>query len=764
MSTDRNLRLQVILQAIDKVTAPLRGVDRSSKAAAKALRSTLDELKQLKAQQAAIGEFRTLQGAAKASSDQLKAMRARVAELRSAHVTDADAAKAHARELAAAEKAVRRGAEAYDKQMRSLAALKQRLASLGITNVAADERRLAGALAATNARADQQRAKANQLAEAWKRAQQQRKLYDERLATAGKLAAGGAATAAVGVGLGAPVLSSVKAYASLEDAMLGIARQVPGARDDAGRLTAVYQQLKGQVHQLGREIPLTTEQLAEMMGAGARMEVPTEALADYTRSAAMMALAFDAVPAEIAEAMGKVGKNFKIPVQQITGLADAINYLDDNSIAKGAEIIDVLNRISGVVSTVKMSAADAAALSSTLLTLGERPETASTAINALTQKLAAATKGTKKFQAAVDEIGLDTRAIQQGMQKDATGTLMGVLEAIRKLPESKRIGVMVELAGMEHSDTLAKLVDKPEELQRQRALANGPEARGSMLREFQARADNLSAKLQTSRNRAAELSATLGETLKPTLDAIKGATDGLLDRLNTWARDNPRLASGLMHVLAAVAGVLLAVGTLTLGLTAVLGPLAVVRYGLAMLGMQGGLATAAFGLLRTAGAAAFGGLAKGILLVGRALLLNPIGLGITAIATAAYLIYEYWEPIKAFFARLWESVKKIFWVAIDALLAPLRLLREGLNAIGFKIPEIPRFSEPGAVKVDDRPPLPAGAGSPRPVMVAGGPTQVTVNAAPGMNERDLAREVARQMDKRDAALAARGRSSLQDRD
>jgi hypothetical protein len=130
-----------------------------------------------------------------------------------------------------------------------------------------------------------------------------------------------------------------------------------------------------QVHQLGREIPLATTEIADMVTAGARMEVPTEQLAAYTCTAAMMAIAFDAVPAHIAEQMGKVGKNFRIPLTDIGALADSINYLDDNAISKGDEIIDVLNRISGVVSTVAMSAKDAAALSSTLLTLGERPET-----------------------------------------------------------------------------------------------------------------------------------------------------------------------------------------------------------------------------------------------------------------------------------------------------------------------------------------------------------------------------------------------------
>lgn len=59
----------------------------------------------------------------------------------------------------------------------------------------------------------------------------------------------------------------------------------------------------------------------------------------------------------------------------------------------------------------------------------------------------------------------------------------------------------------------------------------------------------------------------------------------------------------------------------------------------------------------------FGGLqlvGKGVLFIGRALGLSPIGIAITAIAGAAFLIYKYWEPIKAFFLDIWEKVKGFF--------------------------------------------------------------------------------------------------------
>src|SRR5699024_3439260 len=46
---------------------------------------------------------------------------------------------------------------------------------------------------------------------------------------------------------------------------------------------------------------------------------------------------------------------------------------------------------------------------------------------------------------------------------------------------------------------------------------------------------------------------------------------------------------------------------------------------------------------------------------------NPIGITIMAIAGAAFLIYKYWEPIKAFFTGLWDKIKQAFAAARDAI-------------------------------------------------------------------------------------------------
>ncbi|MGG6128267.1 phage tail tape measure protein [Salmonella enterica] len=74
------------------------------------------------------------------------------------------------------------------------------------------------------------------------------------------------------------------------------------------------------------------------------------------------------------------------------------------------------------------------------------------------------------------------------------------------------------------------------------------------------------------------------------------------------------------------------------------------------------LATGAGRLGRVLGGGLLRGLmaaGRAVLFIGRALLMNPIGLLITGIAVAAYLIYRYWEPIKGFFTHLWTGIENI---------------------------------------------------------------------------------------------------------
>lgn len=63
--------------------------------------------------------------------------------------------------------------------------------------------------------------------------------------------------------------------------------------------------------------------------------------------------------------------------------------------------------------------------------------------------------------------------------------------------------------------------------------------------------------------------------------------------------------------------------------------------------------------------------ARAVLFLGRALLLNPIGLAVTVIAGAAYLIWSNWETLGPKFSALWDGIKGAMSTAWGSIIGVL---------------------------------------------------------------------------------------------
>ncbi|EAO2687531.1 phage tail tape measure protein [Salmonella enterica] len=180
--------------------------------------------------------------------------------------------------------------------------------------------------------------------------------------------------------------------------------------------------------------------------------------------------------------------------------------------------------------------------------------------------------------------------------------------------------------------------------------------------------------LQLSLN---DLWLTVGLELMPAIGELAQSITPLVRQFSAWLRENPALVQGLAKMVAAIWLFNGALNILKLGVNLIASPFIrlidiflKVKTGLAL----GGGASTVLSLLKSLGngaktlATLLGrGLTSGLKLVGqtfiwlgRALLMNPIGLAITAIAGAAYLIYRYWEPISGFFTGIWERIKTAF--------------------------------------------------------------------------------------------------------
>ena len=201
-----------------------------------------------------------------------------------------------------------------------------------------------------------------------------------------------------------------------------------------------------------------------------------------------------------------------------------------------------------------------------------------------------------------------------------------------------------------------------------------------------------------------------------------------LEAVVKLAKEYPNLSKGLVIGFAGLALVTTALGGLLIVVGSVLAPFAMLRFGMAMLGIRGGFVSriftrlgAAFArvgpyiarlgawlrslgpVLRAVGSG-FMWLMRLFGLLVRFFLFNPIGLVITAIAVGAYLIYRNWAQVSAFFSGLWASIKTSFNNGIAALSEfisgwhPLDKFRNMMAAVyGYFTIDLPtKFSEFGS--------------------------------------------------------------------
>ena len=596
--SDTNLRLQVILNAVDKLTRPFRSAQASSKELATAIQQSRARLKELDAQAGRIDGFRKASAQLAVTGNSLKAAREEAAKLATQFSATNRPTAAQARLLEQAKNRVNELQSKYNGLRQSVQ--RQRLAlneaGLDTKKLSSAQRELRQNADETRQALDRQQKSLKRLGEQQARMNAVRDQYSRRLEVRDRIAGAGATTTAAGLAMGAPVMAAVKSYASMEDAMKGVAKQVNGLRDDNGNRTKQFYDMQDAIKAASEQLPMENGAIdyAALVEGGARMGVTNQNdsyedqkrdLLAFASTAAKAATAFELPADELAEGLGKIAQLYKVPTRNIEQLGDALNYLDDNAMSKGGDIINVLQRMGGVAD--RLDFRKAAALGSTFLSLGAAPEIAASASNAMVRELSIATMQSKRFMEGMDLLKLNPEEIEKQMTKDAMGTIQRVLEKVNKLPQDKRLSAMTMIFGKEFGDDAAKLANNLPELQRQLKLTSGTEANGSMQKESDINKDSLSAQWLLVKTGAQNAFSSLGETLRQPLMDIMGYVKSVTGALRRWVETNPQLAGTLMKIAAVVASVTLALGTLAIAMAAVLGPLALLRFGMKSLAITG---------------------------------------------------------------------------------------------------------------------------------------------------------------------------------
>ena len=436
------------------------------------------------------------------------------------------------------------------------------------------------------------------------------------------------------VALGTSVALPMKLAIDFESSMADVNKVVDFASTEEAK---AFEQ---SILKMTRSIPINASGLAEIVAAGGQLGITKDKLLDFTQVTAKMSTAFDMSTAEAGESSATLMNIFGLSVSGVSDLGDALNHLSDNSASKAKDLVNVLARVGGNSKLLGITAEQTASLASAFLAMGKPAEVTGTAINAIFQKLGTADKQGKKFQDALEQMGLSTQELKENISENAEGAIVDFLKRIQSIEDDEKLGLLSDMFGAEYADDVALLtVGLDNYTSAIGHLADKTKYAGSMNREFEVRSKTTANSMVLFKNGISEIGINIGSVLLPAFNSILKPLIGMTNSLADATTQYPVLTKVVFGATFGVIGLGIALSTIGYMGSFVVSGLLMIK--------KGFLAIQSSALFAKIGVRAFMG-----------------ATGIGLLVVGASLIYEYWDPIKTFFTELWDNpMKKLneFW-------------------------------------------------------------------------------------------------------
>lgn len=417
----------------------------------------------------------------------------------------------------------------------------------------------------------------------------------------------------------------------------------------------------------------TAEGVMDIVAAAGRMGVVDANLPDarkraelleFAVAASKMAAAFGISADEAGTTLARWRQNLNLSQEQALALGDTVNFLGNTYATNEADILEVINRQGVVAKTAGLAANEIAALSATLLAAGASPEIAATGLKNFTNALVIGESATKRQREVYAELGIDATELAKRMQVDATGGILMVLEAFKQIEPYRQSSLVGDLFGEEGKGAIMPLIANTQLLKDAFAeTADTAALLGLMEDEYQRQAATTYAQRQRLFEYIKGVSKVVGGAVLPQLNEVMASLMPIIGQITQWAAENPELIQQLFKIAILLFGMRvallagrMAVQSLTMAYYFLNGVIAVVVWtiGAAMkiFLIFGRVLRGVYLALRLVG--------RGLIWMGRAALSNPIVLLIAAIAAGAYLIYQNWDGIVAYFTEKFDRIKAAF--------------------------------------------------------------------------------------------------------
>lgn len=649
-----NLKLEVLLKAVDQATRPFKAIQTASKSLSGDIRTTQQTLRDLNGQASKIDGFRKTSAQLAVTGQSLTKAKQEAEALAAQFKNTERPTAAQARVLESAKRAADGLQTKYNSLTQSVKRQQTELGKAGINtrNLSNDESRLKNNISETTAQLNRQREALARVSAQQAKLSAVQKRYQAGKALAGNAASVGAAGvgmattgALAGVALMKPGYDFAQKNSELQ-AVLGVAK-------DSTDMVA----LRKQARQLGDNTAASADDAAGAQIIIAKAGGDTAAIQAATPVTLDMALANRRTMEENAGLLMGMRSAFQLSNDKVAHIGDVLSMTMNKTAADFDGLSDALTYAAPVAKNAGVSIEETAAMVGALHDAKITGSMAGTGSRAVLSRLQAPTG---KAYDAIKELGVKTAD-----GKGNTRPIFTILKEMQRSFDKNNLGTgqraeyMKTIFGEEASSSAAVLMTAASSGKLDQLTASLKASDGKTAELVKVMQDNLGGDFKEFQSAYEAVGTDLFDQQESSLRKLVQTTTGYVLRLDSWIQKNKSLATTLGVITAAAVGIVGMIGAIGLVSWPVITGINAIIAAAGALGAV--FTTISGGVIAAIGAITW-----------------PVVAVAAAVVAGALLIRKYWEPISAFFGGVIEGLISAF-APVGEMFAPLAPVFDGLG-------------------------------------------------------------------------------------
>ncbi|MBU4680451.1 phage tail tape measure protein [Cedecea davisae] len=649
-----NVKLQVLLKAVDQATRPLKSIQTASKSLSGDIRDSQKSLRELNGQASKIEGFRKASAQLAVTGHALKQAKQEAAALAVQFKNTEQPTLAQSRAMEAARRSASELKLKHNSLRQSVQRQRQELAQAGINTrtLANDERRLKTSIGETTAQLNRQREALARVSAQQAKLSAAKKRYE----SGKELSASVRNAGAVGVGV---ATSGLYGAARFIAPGIGFDKQMSGTQAILG-LSKGDEKLaliRKQARDIGATTAFSPGDVARTQTTLARSGYKADDVLAATGSTVNLSLAANVDIAEAADIITNMQSAFNLSTTEITRVADVMTKGFTSSNTGLVELGEAMKYVAPIAEAAGASIEDTTAMLGILADNGIKGSMAGTSASAIFNRLQAPVG---KATSALSELGVKTR--------DNKGNMLPVEKILKSINSSfikNKFGTadkgeyLKVIFGEEAMKGAIKLVAAAGNGSLDNKRAEIKNSGGTTERIAKIQTDNLDGDLKNLASAWEDLQIEVFEKQDSALRRLTVAANDWLTKVGAWTKANPELTKTLFTITTGALALIGVIGAIGLVVWPVITGINAIMLAASVMGTT--LAAAGSAIIAVLGAITW-----------------PVVAVVAAIVAGALLIRKYWEPISAFFGGVMEGLKAAF-APVAELFAPLKPVFDGLG-------------------------------------------------------------------------------------